>query len=612
MQDPLPQPASPAAPAEALPAQEFFLRDLLAAQCRTAPADSGAFFRVRPGLPPELVALHPAPRRNQSSPAWLAQALRAIADNPAAPEATIHPLDLDESIAAAPSASLILFPLGTPPEAPMHSAYIVRAPTHALGSIIERLELSCRLVETFILRDELSARETRLASLERTMQVLAAGAEHNRFVPATIALCNTVASQWRAARVSLGLIRGRGGRDAALAAMSHTERLVRKTPLAQSIESAMEECADQDIEVRYPTTPEEPIIARAHAELARAEGARAILSLPLRNADRVIGVLTLERDKDDPFTEPEIESLRLLCELITPRIALLDRFSRRLPVHLAEDALASIVGPRQTWAKLAAVLTLGTILFMTFVPGAYRVSSTFRIEAAAKRIIPAPFDAYIRDVHVTIGDEVAAGDTLARLDDAELRLRLAAVQAEIAASEREVAIAQRDRKEAETQMARAKGDESRARAALIEHQIAQAVLIAPESGLVLSGDLMRLRGAPVTTGDVLFEVAPLDALRADAYVPEDRIADIKPGQRGELATASFPGTRIGFDVEGIDPAAEVRQGDNVFRVRLRLHEVPAWLRPGMEGEARIDIDRRPYGRIWFKRLADWLRMKLWI
>ena len=44
---------------------------------------------------------------------------------------------------------------------------------------------------------------------------------------------------------------------------------------------------------------------------------------------------------------------------------------------------------------------------------------------------------------------------------------------------------------------------------------------------------------------------------------------------------------------------------------MRLLEIDPDMRLGMEGLAKIDIDRRPYGWIWTRRLVNWVRMKLW-
>lgn len=467
-----------------------------------------------------------------------------------------------------------------------------------------------RIVEAQPARKDIAALEERVRLLGMVLQATAAAAEHDRFAPAALALCGTIAAEWTCSRVSLGLVRER---RVALAAMSHAEKIARASRLVQDIEAAMEECADQDIEVATPARDDEPVISRAHAELRDRQGSGAILSLPIRRAGRVEAVLTLEREDRRPFTAGEVEALRMACELAGTRILLLNRAGRWFGPRAVEAAAAVILGPRHTWAKLTALAVFASAAFLAFVPGVYRVEGTFRVEASAKRVIPAPFDGYIREVFAEAGDTLAEpGAVLARLDDSELRLQLSAVKAELAAFQRQVAVAQREGKEAEAQIARARAEQSAARASLLEYQIERASLAAPEPGMVLTGDAVRLRGAAVRTGEVLFEVAPLDALRADAFIPDDRIAGVRTGQRGQLAAAAYPDRRIAFTVERIDPAAELRQERNVFRVRLRLDEVPPWLRPGMEGLARIDIDRRPFGRILFGRFGDWVRMRLWL
>jgi hypothetical protein len=106
-------------------------------------------------------------------------------------------------------------------------------------------------------------------------------------------------------------------------------------------------------------------------------------------------------------------------------------------------------------------------------------------------------------------------------------------------------------------------------------------------------------------------------LRAELLVPEDLIFDIAVDQKGYLATVSYPGERIKFVVERINPMAEVVSNRNVFKVRAQLLvEDPLdehlWMRPGMEGVAKITIGKRRYVWIWTRRIVNWLRMKFWL
>ncbi|MGE5296095.1 MAG: efflux RND transporter periplasmic adaptor subunit, partial [Solirubrobacterales bacterium] len=227
--------------------------------------------------------------------------------------------------------------------------------------------------------------------------------------------------------------------------------------------------------------------------------------------------------------------------------------------------------------------------------------------------IAAPFDGFIKSVELEVGDSLEMDRTpLAELDTAELRLELAAAKAEEAGYLKQADAAMRDGKTAEAQIAQANADKARAQIDLLSHRISQARILSPVTGTLVTGDLKRQIGAPVQTGQILFEVAPLDSLRAELYVSEDEVFDLAVGQEGKLATATYPGEYIPFVVERINPAAEVINNRNVFKVRARLLENRSWLRPGMEGVAKVTVEKRSYAWIWSRKVVNWVRMKLWI
>ena len=222
-----------------------------------------------------------------------------------------------------------------------------------------------------------------------------------------------------------------------------------------------------------------------------------------------------------------------------------------------------------------------------------------------------------------LGGIVGPGPTvLGTLATAELRLNLKSAEAEWLGYRKQMDAAMREDKRADAQIAQAQADQVAAKMALFEYRIAQAVIVASMDGYVVSGDLRKQLGAPVKTGDVLFEVANLADLRAELSVPEDLVADVQAAfereneaggeLRGELASTARPDERISFVVERINPVAEVVEQNNVFKVRVRLLRTPSIFRPGMEGLGKIDIDRRSYGYIWTRRMVNWVRMKLWV
>ena len=223
----------------------------------------------------------------------------------------------------------------------------------------------------------------------------------------------------------------------------------------------------------------------------------------------------------------------------------------------------------------------------------------------------------------TLPGAVRPGPTvLGTLETAELRLELKSAEAQCLGYRKQADAAMREDKRSDAQIAQAQADQVEAKMKLLEHKIAQSVIVSSMGGCVTSGDLRKQLGAPVKTGDVLFEVAALADLRAELAVPEDLITDVqaaleksaKDGEQlgGALATTARPDEHIDFVVERINPVAEVVKENNVFKVRVKLLRTPSLFRPGMEGVGKIDIDRRSYGFIWTRRMINWVRMKLWI
>ena len=279
----------------------------------------------------------------------------------------------------------------------------------------------------------------------------------------------------------------------------------------------------------------------------------------------------------------------------------------------ARKSLAVIVGPKHTWIKLIVAAVLLAVILLTVLKGDYEADASFTLEATTRQVIASPYEGFLKTVNVRPGDDVVAGQTvLGTLDDSELRLQLAASQAERLSFKKQADAARRDGKTGESQVALAKVDQKSAEIRLLEHRIKQAKLISPITGKLVAGDLERQIGAPVKTGDTLFEVAPLETLRAELYVPEDEIAEVKVGQTGELATTGYPDRKIQFTVEHIFPVAEVKDERNVYKVRVKLEHRDVWMMPGMEGVAKVQVGRRSYAWLWTRKLVNWIRMKFWL
>ncbi len=399
-------------------------------------------------------------------------------------------------------------------------------------------------------------------------------------------------------------------------AVSHASQFDRQANLLAATIGAMTEALDQGEAVVYPPPPERRLaVTLSHAQLAQASGAGGVASFPLLHGGRQVGALTLERAAGLQFDAPSLELLDGLAGMLGPLVDLRRSRDRGLVAHAAEagrGTLVKLAGPRHGGFKLGVLLAAALALFMILATGIYRVSADARVEGEIQRAVTAPFQAYVRESAVRAGDEVRKGQLLARLDDRDLRVertRLAAQREQLGQQYRD-AMSKQER--AQVRVTSAQIAQADAQLAMIEEQLARTEVLAPFDGVVVSGDLTQSLGAPLERGQVMLELAPLDAYRVVLQVDERDIADLKLGQKGELVLASMPGTSYPVSVAKITPVSTAREGRNVFRVEAALDtQAHARLRPGMEGVAKIDIDERRLIGIWTRRLVDWLALKSW-
>ena len=157
----------------------------------------------------------------------------------------------------------------------------------------------------------LAARQARndVEKFAAVLDLLAPINEATRFLSASLAFCNGVATRFRCDRASLGWLEGGYIR---LRAMSRTEQFDRQMAAAQSLEKAMEECVDQDEEILWPAARRRELRSRAITRHSRSEQKSGnVCSVPLRLDGKVVAVLTCER-QEAPFNTVELQQIRLM------------------------------------------------------------------------------------------------------------------------------------------------------------------------------------------------------------------------------------------------------------------------------------------------------------
>jgi RND family efflux transporter MFP subunit len=447
--------------------------------------------------------------------------------------------------------------------------------------------------------------------LVTVLDLMAAALERDNVHATATAVVTELASRLGSDRVSLGLIKGE---RLEVVALSHSARFDPRANLMREIEAAMQEAIDQLASVIYPPPPSsELLVTRAHSLLAESQGSGGVCTVPLLADGEPVGAIMLER-KDSAFEEP----VRELCEhtalLLGPVMRAKLNNERPLPrllLDASRERLGKIMGPRYVLRKLLIGAALLALVAVTFIPGEYRVTADARLLGIVQRVVVAPQDGYIAEASLRAGDRVQEGDVLATLDDKDLKLeRLKwAGKREQYRKEYRSALAEYDR--ATVAVLSAQIEQAEAQIQLLDEQLARTRLLAPFSGIVVSGDLSQSLGAPVERGDVLFEVAPEGDYRVMLDVDERDVAQLEVGQHGVLALSSLPDLRLPLSITRITPVSEVRDGKNVFQVEASLDKEYPHLRPGMNGVGKIDIGRRSLLWIWMHDVVDWVRLTLW-
>ena len=478
----------------------------------------------------------------------------------------------------------------------------------ALRELVQRLGWGIGWLEALARRKTFTSK----ARLVSVLELIATSLQYERFQAAATAVVTELAGTLACERVSIGF---KKGQHIFLRALSHSAAFGKNTNLVRALEAAMDEAADQLATVLYPAPKDGPFqVTRAHAELVRQHGTAAVCTVPLTAAGEVLGALVLERPAGEAFDARTVE----LCEHAALLVGPVLEVKRREDRWLAQKALDSmagharnLVGPRHVALKLWAGSLAAALLFFAIADGDYRVTADAALEGTVQRAVAAALAGYIAESGARAGDVVKKGDLLAALDDRDLRLerlKWASQRAQRASENRE-ALASHER--ARQRVLGAQLEQAEAQIALIDEQLSRTRIVAPFDAIVVKGDLSQSLGAPVERGNVLFELAPLEAYRVIMKVDERDITEVQVGQRGELALSSMPNDPLPIVVEKITPVSIAEEGRNYFRVEAKVQGSVEKLRPGMEGVGKIDIGERKLIWIWTHKIWHWLRMWVW-
>lgn len=242
--------------------------------------------------------------------------------------------------------------------------------------------------------------------------------------------------------------------------------------------------------------------------------------------------------------------------------------------------------------------------------------ATGEIEPIRKVEVKSKASGEIMELYVDSGDEVEPGKLLARVDPRDVRNGHDQARADLDVARARMQISEEQLGRSEelfrSEVMTAQEYESRQ----LEHANAQAALVrattnfelaelrlsdvtirAPMAGTILEklvedGQVIQSATGNVSGGTTLFVMANLDDMRVRTLVDETDVGQLEAGLPATVSVEAFPDRTFQGEIEKIEPQATVVQNVTMFPVIVLLDNRAGLLKPGMNAEVEVLVDRR--------------------
>ncbi|MGQ0800801.1 MAG: efflux RND transporter periplasmic adaptor subunit [Pseudomarimonas sp.] len=219
--------------------------------------------------------------------------------------------------------------------------------------------------------------------------------------------------------------------------------------------------------------------------------------------------------------------------------------------------------------------------------------STAALEAPNEAMIVAKTSGVLLQLNAEEGDQVRAGQTLAKIDPERARLEVARSEALLRKLEAEYARSEElfERKLiAADANERIRFDVATQRAAynLARLELSYTDVVAPFDGVV--AQRMVKEGNLININQTMFRVVDAARLEAVLNVPERELATLRVGLPVSLAVDALPGVVVEGKIDRISPVVDAATG--TFRATATFTDEESRLKPGMFGRLAVTYEQR--------------------
>lgn len=222
----------------------------------------------------------------------------------------------------------------------------------------------------------------------------------------------------------------------------------------------------------------------------------------------------------------------------------------------------------------------------------------------------------ITEMTVETGSLVRRGQLLIQLDPRDVNQQLQQAEADLTATRAklEVSKAQKERNDkmyadkiitaqeyeaSQLDYANSVASEIRSRSAvdIAKQRVEEADVRAPVAGTIIDkpvslGQVIASATNSASGGTILLKMADLTKVRVRALFNETDIGAVVPGQPATVTVDAYPDRPFGGIVEKIEPSAVIQSSVTMFPVLVTLDNREGLLKPGMNGEVMVLVERR--------------------
>ena len=222
----------------------------------------------------------------------------------------------------------------------------------------------------------------------------------------------------------------------------------------------------------------------------------------------------------------------------------------------------------------------------------------------------------ITRIPVETGTPVKKGDLLVQVDTRDVQNQYDQSLADLKSAQASIAVAEAAKKRADElykgriitlpeyeaaqlTLTQAQGQIVRATTNLdlAKQRLEDATVVAPVDGTIIEkpvslGQVIASATGSVTGGTTLLKMADLTKVRVRALVNETDIGNVRAGQPARVTVDAYPERPFNGTVEKIEPQAVIQQSVTMFPVIISLNNDEGFLKPGMNGEVSMIVDRR--------------------